>query len=141
MPKHQAGYLIWDPTRTEILVRDDIKFYDDVPGYPRLQLDKKTPEVPCDNEYFSLFPMEEEAAAARPSATPTPAAAPANSPLSLLPATTPPIDVIQLSSDTESGVNETDDEEGEVQRDLGESIADRVAARRRAHYASFGDLL
>ena len=141
MPKHQAGYLIWDPTRTEILVRDDIKFYDDIPGYPRLQLDKKIPEVPCDSEYFSLFPMEEEAAAARPSATPTPAAAPASSPPSLLPAITPPIDVIQLSSDTESGVNETDDEEGEVQRDLGESIADRVAARRRAHYASFGDLL
>ena len=83
----------------------------------------------------------EEAAAARPFATPTPAAAPANSPPSLLPATTPPIDVIQLSSDAESGVNETDDEEGEVERELGESIADRVAARRRANMASFGDLL
>ena len=56
-------------------------------------------------------------------------------------ATTPPIDVIQLSSDTESGVNNDEDEEGEVERELGESIADRVAGRRRAHFASFGDLI
>ena len=140
MPKNQAGFLIWDPTRTDMLVRDDVKFYDEVPGYPRLQLDKKNPEVPRDNEYFSLFPMEGEEAA-RAFATPIPTRAPANSPPSLLLATTPPIDVIQLSSDTESGVHEADEEEGEVQGVLGESIADRVAARRRAHFASFGDVL
>ena len=140
MPKHQAGYLIWDPTRTDILVRDDVKFYDDIPGYPRLQLNKKNPEEPKDCEYFSLFPME-EGAAATPSVPPVPAAAPANSPPSLPPSGTPPIDVVQLSSDTESGVHEDDEEEGEVEGELGESIADRVAARHRAHFASFGDLL
>ena len=141
MPKHQAGYLVWDPTRTEILVRDDVKFYDDIPGYPRLQLNKKNPEVPKDYEYFSLFPLEEEAAARTPSVQPVPAAVPSNSPPSLLPSRTPPIDVVQLSSDTESGANEDEDEEGEVEGELGGSIADRVAARHRAHFASFGDIL
>ena len=70
MPKHQAGYLIWDLTKMEVLVEDDIKFYDDDPIYSRLQLDRKNPEAPGDIEYFPLFPMEEEAAAT-PSATPT----------------------------------------------------------------------
>ena len=91
MPKHQAGYLIWDPTRTDILVRDDVTVYDDIPGYPRLQLNKKNPEEAKDCEYFSLFPME-EGAAATPSVPPVPAAAPANSPPSLPPSGTPPID-------------------------------------------------
>ena len=85
--------------------------------------------MPQDPDYFSLFPMEKEAEMATIPATP-PAAA------------TPPIDVVQLSSDTESGVhtNDNGEEEREVEGE-GESIADRVAARHRAHYTSFGDLL
>ena len=133
MPKNKAGYLIWDPTRPQIMVRDDVRFYDDVPGYQRLQIDKRSPAVPRDPEYFSLFPMHEETTVARIPATQNPHAPPA---------APPPIDVIQLSSDTESGVN--DDDNGEAEREVegeGESIADRVAARHRAHYASFGDLL
>ena len=36
LPKDQAGFLIWDPTRPKIMVRMDVKFYEDQPGHPRL---------------------------------------------------------------------------------------------------------
>ena len=49
--------------------------------------------------------------------------------------------MIQLYSDTKSGVNNDEDEEREVEGETGESIADRVAARHCAHFASFDDLL
>lgn len=140
MPKNQAGFLIWDPTRTEILVRTDVKFYDDTPGYPRL-LHKERPMVPRDSDYFTLFPMVEVQGAqgASPATSPPSATPPTSSPL---PASSSPIDAIQLSSDTESGVNGNDeDDEGEVNQEREESIADRVAARRRAQLASFGDIL
>ena len=97
--------------------------------------------VPQDADYFSLFPMG-GASPAVPRA-PSPAAAQpaaAQPSLSLLPAPSSPIDAIQLSLDTESGVHGGDEDgESEVQRE--ESIADRVAARRRAQFASFGDIL
>ena len=140
LPKDQAGFLIWDPTKPEILVRTDVKFYKDQPGYPRLR-QKATPTVPLDDDFFTLFPMGGAPSKVPP--TPSPAAGPpaATQPLlSLLPALPPPIDVIQLSSDTESGVHGgEEDGESEVQRE--ESISDRVAARRREQFASFGDVL
>ena len=67
--------------------------------------------------------------------------APANTSPVSTPTTVAPPDVIQLSSDTESGGDADDaNSEGEVTMD-DESIADRVAARHRAHFASFDDLL
>ena len=141
MPKNQAGYLIWDPTRSDILVRDDVRFYDDIPGYPRLVLKKNLPKGPRDSDFFTLFPMEDGAAV--PPSTPTISAAPADSPPPLLqPAS--PIDAIQLSSDSESGAdddNNEDEEEDDGEPTQAESIADRVAARRRANFAAFGDVL
>ena len=63
-------------------------------------------------------------------------------PTSLLPSATP-IDVIRLLSNTESGANDDNEEEGEVDGVMndGGSIADIVSIRRRAHFASFGDVL
>ena len=140
LPKDQAGFLIWDPTRPEIMVRTDVKFYEDQPGFPRLR-QKASPKVPLDDDFFTLFPMGGAPSAVPP--TPSPAAstqAAIQPSFPLLPAPPPPIDVIQLSSDIESGVHGGDEDgESEVQRE--ESISDRVAARRRAQFASFGDVL
>ena len=36
MPVGQSGFLIFDPTRAGVLVRSDVKLFDDIPGYPRL---------------------------------------------------------------------------------------------------------
>ena len=124
--------------RLEILVRTDIKFYEDQPGYPRLR-QRATPTEPLDDDFFTLFPMGGVPSAVPTTPSPAPAP-PAPPPLSFLPAPLPYIDVIQLSSDTESGVHGGDEDgESEVQRE--ESIFDRVAARRRAQFASFGDVL
>ena len=60
--------------------------------------------------------------------------------LSFLPAPSSPIEAIQLSSDTESGVH-GGEEDGESEAQREESISERVAARRRAQFASFGDVL
>ena len=51
--------------------------------------------------------------------------------------------MVQLSSDTESGADGDNEEEGEVDwvTTEGESIADRVSAKRRANLANFGDVL
>ena len=141
MPKNQAGYLLWDPTRSDILVRDDVRFYDDTPGYPRLVLKKNQPKEPRDSDYFTLFPIGDGAATKPP--TPNSSATPTDSLPPLLQPTSP-IDAIQLSSDTESGAGDDNEEdEGEVdgEPNEGESIADRVAARRRATFAAFGDVL
>ena len=136
MPKAQSGYLIWDPTRPEILVRTDVKFYEDVPGYPRL-LEKTKPVQPRDSDFFTLFPMGGSTQEAPP-AVPSRAIVP--SPPTQAPASSSPIDAIHLSSDSESGVHEdAEDTASEEQRE--ESIADRVAARRRAQFASFEDIL
>ena len=32
----QAGFLIFDPTRVEVVVRTYVKFHESIPGYPRL---------------------------------------------------------------------------------------------------------
>lgn len=47
-----------------------------------------------------------------------------------------------MSSDTESGAHndEDDDEEGEVQGGIGDSNVDKVAATRRAHLVGWDDL-
>ena len=144
MPSNQAGFLIFDPLRSDVIVRDDVKFFHDIPGYARLMTKAtREEEAPVDTDYFSLFPDDEEPAPATPPATPTPdEVVPTPAPAVLLPPATP-IDVIQLSSDTESGATNVDENEGEVSwaTTEGESIADRVSARRRAHLASFGDLL
>ena len=143
MPSNQAGFLIFDPLRPGMLVRDDVKFFEDVPGYPRL-MRKATRDVrpPRDADYFSLFPMEDEAAPALPTSPPDSVEPAVPPPPSLLPPVTP-IDMIQLSSDTESGADGNNEHEGEVDgvQSNGDSIADRVSARRRAHFASFGDVL
>lgn len=36
MPANQDGYLVYNPLRTGVVVRDDVRFYDNIPGYPRL---------------------------------------------------------------------------------------------------------
>ena len=149
MPSNQASYLIFDPLRPDVIVRDDVKFFDDTPGYPRL-MSKATQEVSTSAEtnYFSLFPDDEEPAPDAPPATPVilvaavPPVASVPPPAAVPPPVTP-IDVIQLSTDAESGADGDDDNEREVDwvTTQGESIADRVAAKRRAHLASFGDIL
>ena len=87
-----------------------------------------------DDDFFTLFPTDDDDAAPTilvdtPAAVVPPPAA--------VPPPVTPIDVIQLSSD--SG----EENEGEVDwvTTEGESIADKVSARRRAHLASFGDVL
>ena len=147
MPKGQAGFLIFDPTRTGILVRSDVKFFDSIPGYPRLMSPKARMEAttPRDQDFFTLFPIEDEEAPAFPTspAPPTTPAASAEPPPTSLPQTVNPIDVVQVSSDTESGVDGDNEDECEVDwvTTEGESIADRVSTRRRANLATFGDVL
>ena len=36
MAARQVGYTIFDPLRAGLIVRTDVRFYDSVPGYPRL---------------------------------------------------------------------------------------------------------
>ena len=36
MPLGQADFLVFDPLRASLLVRRDVRFYDDIHGYPRL---------------------------------------------------------------------------------------------------------
>lgn len=147
MPSNQAGFLVFDPQRPGVLVRDDVKFFDDIPGYPRL-MDKATRDVeaPKDDDFFTLFPTDDDdAAPAIPVDTPAavvPPPAAVVPPPAAVPPPVSPIDVVQLSSDTESGAGGEEDE-GEVDwvTTETESIADRVSARRRAHLASFGDVL
>ena len=97
---------------------------------------KATKEVqqPMDADYIFLFLDEEEEVSAIPtSPTPTsPAtlAATTGPPPTSLPPPVTPIDVIQVSSDTESGADGNEDE-GEVDwvTTQGESIADRVSTK------------
>ena len=91
----------------------------------------------AETDYFSLFPNDEEPAPDAPPATPIIPVASVPPPAGVPPPVTP-IDVIQLSTDAESGADGDDDNEREVDwvTTQGESIADRVAAKRRAHLAS-----
>lgn len=136
MAQGQAGFLILDPTRAKKIVRTNVVFHESIPGYPRLVGRAALPasQPPPDADFFSLFPSEDQAQPASQPATPT-----------IIPSLTP-IDVVQLSSDTESGVhgNGGDNLSNESDGDGGngdESIAERVAARRRALLAHFGDFL
>lgn len=140
MPVGQSGFLVFDPTRSGVLVRSDVKFFDDIPGYPRLMSAKARMEAtpPRDDDFFTYFPDEDDAA---PAPVPQPPLANDPPPTSL-PHPITPIDVIQVSDDTELGVdNDNEDEEVDWVTTQEESIADRVSARRRAHFASFGDVL
>ena len=138
MPVGQSGFLVFDPTRSGVLVRSDVKFFDDIPGYPRLMSAKARMEAtpPRDDDFFTYFPDEDDAA-------PVPRPPLANDPPpTSLPHPITPIDMIQVSDDTELGVdNDNEDEEVDWVTTQEESIADRVSARRRAHFASFGDVL
>ena len=67
-------------------------------------------------------------------------------PVTPLPFAMTPIDVIQLSSDTGSAVQSQGNESQNQEVDGGggnanESIADRVAARRRVHFVGLADLV
>ena len=137
----QAGYLIFDPTRAGVLVRTDVKFHDSVPGYPRLVGRNKSVHHPHDSDFFCLFPCDEETE--KPAGGPTPSHVPDTQPP--IPLNPPPVDIIQISSNTESGehvVTNDDDAYGDDVVDGGgdESIADRVAARHRAIYGGIVDL-
>ena len=139
MPQNQAGYLIYDPLRTGVLVRDDVRFFDNIPGYPRLMSKAPNqPPQPQDADFFTHFPINDDVEdSPTTSATPKSPNLPAELPLHSLPPSVPPIDVIQVSSDTEAGAEDDDDSEeaAAVQGRELDSIADRVAARRRAHLA------
>ena len=45
MPPCQATFLVSDPLNASMLVRSDVKFFDDVPRYPRLLAKKASPEM------------------------------------------------------------------------------------------------
>ena len=98
MPSAQAEFLVFDPLRARVLVRKDVQFFDSIPGYPRLMHRVATPPtaLPGDADFFTLFPDNEDEAAAS-STEPTILA---TQPVPL-PALSTPTDVIQLSSDTE----------------------------------------
>ena len=146
MPVGQSGFLVFDPKRAGVLVRSDVKFFDDIPEYPRLMSAKarREDQPPRDEDFFTLFPDEDDAVPtpstppailASTPAAPTPPATPPPNPV-------PPIDVVQLSDDTKLGTdNDAEEEEVDWVATQGESIADRVSARRRAQFASVGDLL
>lgn len=91
---------------------------------------------PKDQDFFTLFPIGDEEAPT------TPAELALSLPISLLPSAIP-IDVIHLASDIESVVcnNNRDDGEVDVVVNDGGIIANRVSTRRRAHFASSGDVL
>ena len=143
MAQKQSGFLILDPLRANLVIRTDVKFHDSVPGYPRL-VGKCAPvnRLPPDAEFFTLFPSSDDDPA-QPAIRAIPTQPLVPTPARHLGVT--PIDVIQLSSDTESGAHsQEDDDEQEVDGggvDENESIADRVAARRRAHFVGWDELL
>ena len=91
---------------------------DFVPEYPRLMAKKASSEMqqPRDKDFSTMFPINEEVAPAIPTILADPAAlAPALPPLQAA-----PIDVNQLSSHTELGVNdESCEDEQEVDRGVG----------------------
>lgn len=144
MPVAQSGFLIFDPKRAGMIVRSDVRFFEDVPGYPRLMSHKARSQepAPVDSDFFTIFPEVDDDDDAPP-ATPSPTAPPlATTPQALIPLPIPPISVVELSDDTDVGGDAgNENDEASWVGDEDESIADRVAARRRAHFASFGDVL
>ena len=144
MAQGQAGFLLFDPLRANLVVRTDVKFHDSVPGYPRL-IGKHAPvtRVLADVDFLTLFPSSDHdqiqiADRVRPTLPLVP--------LSPLPFDVTPIDVIQLSSYTGSAVQSQGNGSQDQEVDGGggnanESIADRVAARRRVHFVGLVDLV
>ena len=53
----QVGYNIFDPLRAGVMVRTDVRFFEKVPGYPRL-MGGRAPQVEAkaDGHFFQLFP-------------------------------------------------------------------------------------
>ena len=53
----QAGYNIFDPLRAGVMVRTDVRFFEEVPGYPRL-MGGRAPQVEAkaDEHFLQLFP-------------------------------------------------------------------------------------
>ena len=64
MPVGKSGFLIFDPKRAGVLVRSDVKFFDDIPGYPRLMSANARMEAtpPRDEDFFTHFPDDDDAA-------------------------------------------------------------------------------
>ena len=136
-----AGYNVFDPHRAGVIARTDVRFFEEVPGYPKL-MGGRAPQVEANAEkhFFYLFPdTDDEPPAALVPATvvlpvmpavlpalPAPAVpaalapAAANNPAHLHfqpQAAEVPIDAIELS-DIQSGINKAgggDGGEEEVQ--------------------------
>ena len=113
MAQKQAGFLILDPLRANLVIRTDVKFHDSVPGYPRL-VGRCAPanRLPADADFFSLFPSSDEAPD-KPGIPPD-WVSPYSPPLPSLPLAISLSPVIELSSDSESHQQEEEDAEQEV---------------------------
>ena len=118
MPSREAGFLVFDLLRAGVLVRRDVRFYEDIPGYPRLVGKAADPAlhprdaIQRDADFFRFFPTSEDHLVVEVPAMPVMPAIPAMqaipdvSAIPVVPAALPPnlatpIDVVQLSSDTE----------------------------------------
>ena len=168
MAAGSAGYNVFDLHRAGLKARTDVRFFEEVPGYPGYP-GGRAPQVEATAEkhFFYLFPdtKDKPPAAVVPAAAvppimlavvpqmPAPAVPVANNPEhdDFQPqAAEVPIISIELS-DSHCGINNAgggDGGEEEVQGEganpgVGElgSIADRVMAWRRANFAEYGDIL
>ena len=84
MAAGSAGYNVFDPHRAGVIARTDVRFFEEVPGYPKL-MGGRAPQVEATAEkhFFYLFPDTED----EPPATLVPASAiPPN-----MPAVVPPM--------------------------------------------------
>ena len=70
MPMGHSGCLIFDLTRASSLVRSDVKFFDDIPDYPRLMSSKAKMQAtpPYDEDFFTHFLDEDYSSPAPASA-------------------------------------------------------------------------
>ena len=123
MAQKQAGFLILDPLRANLMVRTDVKFHDSVPGYPRL-VGKCAPanRLPTDADFFTLFPSSDDAPD-QPGIPPDlvpPSVSSQSPPLAISPSP-----VIELSSDSESHQQTDDDEDEDIVFLDGDSKAKR----------------
>ena len=168
MAAGSAGYNVFDPHRVGVIARTDVRFFEEVPGYPKL-MGGRAPQVEATAEkhFFYLFPDTEDEP---PTAVVPAAAVPPN-----MPAVVPPMPVptapaapapaifstttssrkllrspsLRLSCLTASLGSTMQEVEMQGRRRCKEgvrthkwgSIADRVMARRRANFAQYGDIV